>query len=311
MTSDELQLLRERKWADRVPPELTPASFGIFVEEAGLVPLAPIPGVPLPSLELLIAGSRDPERSRADLLRLLEESVANPAQRQTTAPDGTARDQSQIRSRALASGDSPPELFELDCWPMRLYCTGELLPYIYAEIGDRLPETDFRRDFATGRLTQLAAEIYELLLQHPAPMSRSALQQALGRDRVSALAVDRGVLQLTASLRVLRVGREGVEPLWQAVTHAQPAMRHSADRISKLEAAGALISRFLFNALLESEEKIAEFFHPLFATSRTHSALLGLEAAHEVILDSLDGRPAFRLAHLELAEEIEPGQIPA
>ncbi|HUX66575.1 MAG TPA: hypothetical protein VMV31_03715 [Terriglobales bacterium] len=190
-------------------------------------------------------------------------------------------------------------VIELWLWPGILrYCAVELLDYIYVCVGDRHPRSDYQTQAAKGQLSWLAAETFELLLAADRPLSSLDVRERLGAERTSTLGVDRALVELAHTLKVLRVGRRagpGSDALWRPLVLALPDLPACLDRISHLEAAGALASQYLDVQVCETEDNLALFFAPLMPASRLRAALHGLEATRQVVLDSLDGRPAWRL----------------
>lgn len=218
-----------------------------------------------------------------------------------------------VRSLGLATlpmlGDGAAELLEEELaalqvvelwqWPGLLrYCDAEMVGYVYVCIGDRAPRQDYHVQANKGLLSWLAAETYELMLAAKGGLSNAELRERLGPERTSTLGMERALVELTRTLKVLRVGCRGglgSEALWQPLALALPEVPTWVDRVSQGEAAAALASQYLDLQICESEENLALFFAPLFSRAKLHAALLGLEAARQVSLDSLDGRPAWRL----------------
>ena len=190
-------------------------------------------------------------------------------------------------------------VIELWMWPGILrYCAVELLEYIYVCIGDRHPRSDFNTQAAKGQLSWLAAETFELLLAADRPLASFDIRERLGAERTSTLGVERALVELAQTLKLLRVGRRaglGSEALWRPLVLALPDVPSCLDRISQLEAAAALASQVLDVQVCETEENLALFLAPLLPATRLRAALHGLEASRQVVLDSLDGRPAWRL----------------
>lgn len=203
--------------------------------------------------------------------------------------------------------DAAPELLEgelaavhiaeLALWPGRhRYIPVELLGYVYVCVGDRHPRRDFQRQAGKRQLSWLAAEVYALMLETPAPMSSPQLRDRMGAERTSVLGIERALGELAATLKVLRVGRTPAgDNLWRPLVSVLPAVPAQVDTVSLVEAAGALVSQRLGFMICETEEGLAEFFSPLLSRARVRAALVGLEAGSELATDSLDGRPAFRL----------------
>ena len=278
MTSEELQQLRHAKWQALTGRGLTSERLLEFVQEAGFCPFTAHPGLHLPAIDTLAGAPIGASDAPARELTAGERSLHN-AQELL---------EYHIRHRHIV---------EVDLWrSFRLYVPRDLLGYLYVSVGDRKPEKDFRAQLNKGHLSSLPAEVYALLLEHQA-MTRSELREKLGPDRTSPMAIDRAVGELALTLKAVRVDQRDGEPCWNAVLHAFPEAPAMLQQVSKLEAAAALISKLLNLMIVETEDALAEFFTPIFPRSRTHSVLLGLEAGREVMVEHLDGRPAWRLVH--------------
>lgn len=278
MTSDELQQLRHAKWQALTGCGLTSERLLEFVQEAGFCPFAAHPGLHLPAI---------------DALSGVPLGAADAPARELTASERSLHNTRELLEYHIRHC----QIVEVDLWrSFRLYVPRDLLGYLYVSVGDRKPEKDFRSQLNKGVLSSLAAEVYVLLLDHQA-MTRTELREKLGPDRTSPLAIDRAVGELTLTLKAVRIGERNGDPLWDAVLHSFPEAPATLQHVSKLEAAAALISKLLNLVIVETEDAIAEFFTPIFPRSRTHSVLMGLEAGREVMIEHLDGRPAWRLVH--------------
>ncbi len=278
MTRDELRHIREKLLRNRVPQHLSGETLARFVEENGLAAFRPQghrrePA--FPALELLVSPAH------------AAEVAAEPGERG-----------SQVLHQLLEQQIETNRILELEIWPgERVYSSRELLPFLYATLGDRHPEKDFRQQVKSKRLSTLAGEAYEQLLRHKHGLSRSRLRELLGGERVSDFAVERAVAELSPTLKVLRVGAMDGEPLWQATAHALPEELQQAQSVSKLEAAAALISKYLDWQYVSEPEETATYFGPVLSRTRMAGAFKGLEAARELVAEPLEGRPAVRLAH--------------
>lgn len=278
MTSEELQQLRHAKWQAMTGRGLTSERLLEFVQEAGFCPFTAHAGLNLPTIDSLAgvpAGASDaPPRELTASERSLH----------------SAQELLEYHIRHL-------HVVEVDLWrSFRLYVPRDLFGYLYVSVGDRKPEKDFRTQLNKGMLSSLSAEVFVLLLEHHA-MTRTELREKLGPDRTSPLAIDRAINELALTLKVVRVGEKDGDPRWDAVLHAFPEALAMQQHVSKLEAAAALISKLLSLVIVETEEAIGDFFTPIFPRSRAHSVLMGLDAGREVMVEHLDGRPAWRLVH--------------
>ncbi|MGH9476934.1 MAG: hypothetical protein ACRD1C_11470 [Terriglobales bacterium] len=187
-------------------------------------------------------------------------------------------------------------LVELWLWPGLLrYCAADLLGYVYAAVGDRHPRQDYRQQIQRGQLSVLAGEVYEHLLAAYVPLTASQVRDELGAERTSALVVEKALRELAKTLKLLRCGHAQGEALWRPLVLALPAVPPWVDKVSLVQAAAALVSQYLDSNVCETEEGLAAFFAPLFSRSRIHDAIIGLEAQRAIVLDNIDGRPAWRL----------------
>jgi len=204
---------------------------------------------------------------------------------------------SEAAPELLESELAAVHVVELALWPgIHRYAPVELLHYVYVSVGDRRPRQDYKQQAGEGKLSWLAAEVFETMLAAAAPLTSSQLRDRLGAERTSTLGVERALHELSLTLKVLRVGHSADgRNAWRPLVELLPDVPASTSSISLVQAAAALISHWLGVMICDTEEAIAEFFSPLFSRSRVHAALSGLEAGREVALDSLDGRHAYRL----------------
>ncbi|MGH9482374.1 MAG: hypothetical protein ACRD1L_09810 [Terriglobales bacterium] len=187
---------------------------------------------------------------------------------------------------------------ELAVWPGEFrYCAAELLGYLYVCVGDRNPLEDYKRQAAQRQLSWLASEAFAELLASEGALTAGDLRARMGPGRISILALERSLLELARTLKVLRTGRAPTDgaPLWQPLARALPEIPGWVNQVSHNEAAAALLTQRLDLQVCESEEKLEEYFSPLLSRVKIRAALSGLEANREVTPDSLDGRSAWRL----------------
>ncbi|MGH9486795.1 MAG: hypothetical protein ACRD04_04310 [Terriglobales bacterium] len=211
-----------------------------------------------------------------------------------TLPDFGAWDDQAVL--LLESELAALHIIELWIWPgMLRYCAADLLGYLYVAVGDRHPRKDYLQQQERQQLSMLAAEVFEQLLAAPAPLTNTQLRQRLGPDRTSAFTVDRALRELARTLKILRCGHAQSEPLWRPLVLALPAVPPWVDKVSQLQAAAALVTQYLDTQVCETEESLAQFFAPLFSSTRIHDAIAGLESNRQVAVDNIDGRPAWRM----------------
>jgi len=195
---------------------------------------------------------------------------------------------------ALAAG----EAFEINLWPHELRIVPrELIQYFFNAVGDRHPKQDFRRQADAGKLSPLAAAVFEEMLRSPrTPVSAEILRDRLGAERTSVLGIERSLAELAKTLKVSRVGRASSgERLFQPTVALVPAIASSTSQLSHGEAAAALITVRLRLTVCDTEEGLADFLAPIFTRAKIHEALTALDAARRLAQATLDGRKAFRL----------------
>ena len=249
MTSDELQTMRQARWAELRPGAVSAADLRQWVRRVGF-------------LDAPEAAAWSPVG-----LELLEQELAG------------------------------AQIVELTQWPgQHRYGSGDLLRYVYAAVGDRHPRTDYRRQAQQRKLSWVAAEVFDLLLQSETPGTSSQLRDRLGAERTSSLTIEAALRELSSTLKVLRVGRtqEG-ETCWRPLLQVAPEVPREASGLSLVESAAALASQWLDVNVCATEDEMAAYFAPLFSRSRMHTALSGLEAMRHIELDAIDGRPAYRV----------------
>lgn len=241
------------------------------------------------------------ERARAERWRELTLTAADEA-------PGLAREAGLVRSTewehwqadGLARAEAAVEagtVVELALWPEGLrYTVPEWLELIYVLAGDRHPASDSKREAERGRLSWLAAEVYQLLAQSgAAALGASELRELIGTARTSILAVERALAELARGLKALRVGRRGGENVWQATVAVYPKLAKEMDLVGAVEAAAGLITLRLERQVCDTEAGLAEYFRPVISQARVHAALQGLATAGAVADEAIEGRPGWRM----------------
>lgn len=188
-------------------------------------------------------------------------------------------------------------VIELWQWPgIQRYCARERLEAVYTCVGDSNPAEDYKRQAAERQLSWLASEVFRLLLAHDVPRTAAELRGDIGAERTSVLAVERALHELARTLKVLRVGRgETGGPLWRPLLQVAPEVAAPNPR-SQVDAVAELLGHYLNARVVETEETLVGVFAPLAGRARVHDAIIGLHTARQLELDSLDGRPAYRLS---------------
>ncbi|HZT72961.1 MAG TPA: hypothetical protein VE996_04865 [Terriglobales bacterium] len=259
MTSAELRLARQERWAGWLKGEASAAGLRTLIENAGWLPAAANPEA-WPSLEAWQTAS--------------------------TVAAATARGW-------LAQLAGEREIAEVRLWPSGPYfVTGEMLADVCAWRGDRNPARDYRQDVAKGRLSPLAGEIYSILERGAQTPQR--LRDELGAQRTSLPAVSRALNELAGTLRAVRIAFDEDEPVWQALHLAYPKATRTGLQRSRRSAAATMVAHYLQVAIVAEAGEIAQFLSPVMNRTATETALHALATARQIEADSLDGRPAFR-----------------
>lgn len=199
----------------------------------------------------------------------------------------------------LADGQA----FELGLWPAPVYMNRDLLPAIFAWIGPRTHEPALRD-------SQLSAEILSRLAVNGA-LTTTELRQRLGVARTSQAAIEQAALELTRSLRVLRVGRTAAgEARWQASRSFWPELEAGARDYSRTSSLSNLLLPILEQWRLSTEAELEHLLQPFAPIHALRSTLAGLEIARRIRSASLAGIPAWEWVEINDADGLKPGDEP-
>ena len=161
-------------------------------------------------------------------------------------------------------------------------------PFVFTLRGDkgwkRPPETS-----GAVKVTPLALRVYELLAEKGAMTVADIVSEA-GRE-VTDSAISRSLNELWSLLRVIPVLQQGEgETLWELTTARFSKAVKAGANAGQPTALSALISLYLGQVYIGSEEEIATFLSPLTARSRVREVLHGLVAGRQLNEAVLEGK---------------------
>jgi len=191
--------------------------------------------------------------------------------------DPRAKDATDLMVRALrdkAAYEAP--LFDEN---NAFLLSASVFPYFYALVGERNPKQAPRATTRSG-YSQLACDAFELIRRR-GPISKSKLGEMLGGG-LSVAALDRGLAELWAKLRITRVDytlEEG--SVWDELSRwAGEAVREGVG-VSVPAALSALLSKYLDCVIAADPGEVESFFSYFVSRSRVKDAIKALLSARE------------------------------
>ncbi len=217
---------------------------------------------------------------------LVEATLGESREAPTLAEMGTAR---TLVARLVGEGSAIPlNLLGGAGDAPDFVVSAAAFPFVFTLRGDkgwkRPPET-------TGavKVTPLALRVYELLTERGA-LPVAELVSEIGRE-VNESAVSRALSELWQLLRVLPVWQQGEgETRWELTTARFLKAVKAGANAGQPTALSALVSLYLHQALVATEEEIAGFLSPLTARSRVREVLHGLSAGRQITEGVLHGK---------------------
>ena len=165
-------------------------------------------------------------------------------------------------------------------------CSAAVFPYIFTLRGDKA----WKQPPATSgavKVSPLALNTYTLLGEK-GPISAYDLVTQLGKE-VTEAAVLRSLTELWAHLRVLPIQQQDGKPtLWEVTSSRFTKQIKAGANAGQPTALSALISLYLGQALLATEDEIETFLSPLAARSRIRDvvhALLGARQLQTIVIE--------------------------
>jgi 23S rRNA pseudouridine2605 synthase len=294
-SADQLAAARVSHWHHNADPILTLNMLRDWLNTSGLVLYAPRPAqlpAPAPSFVEATLGIANPapaladtDQSRSLLSRLILDGGAIPL---------------NLLGNPTGIGTETPDFI----------VSPLAFPYIFTLRGDKAWKQPPTTSGAT-RVSPLALNAYTLLAEQAkeatpaAGLSVSALATQLGKE-VTETAVLRALTELWQHLRVLPVPQPGGAPtLWELTTTRFTKQIKAGANAGQPTALSALISLYLGQAIVASEEEIETFLSPIAARSRIRDVIHALLSARQLETVAIDGRtvlhvtgelPAFAVA---------------
>jgi 23S rRNA pseudouridine2605 synthase len=280
-TADQLAAARVSHWRHNADPILTINMLRDWLNTSGLVLFTPraaqLPA-PAPSFVEATLGAAnaaptlaDTEPSRSLLSRLTLDGGAIPL---------------NLLGNPTGIGTETPDFI----------VSPLAFPYIFTLRGDKAWKQPPTTTGAT-KVSPLALNTYILLAEQAkdsglsaAGLSASALATQLGKE-VTETAVLRALTELWQHLRVLPVPQPDAAPtLWELTTTRFTKQIKAGANAGQPTALSALISLYLGQAIVASEEEIETFLSPIAARSRIRDVIHALLSARQLETVAVEGR---------------------
>ena len=277
-TADQLAAARLAHWHHNADPILTINMVRDWLNTSGLVLFTPraaqLPA-PAPSFVEAILGIANAtpdlaatESSRSLLARLILDGGAIPL---------------NLLGNPTNTGTEVPDFI----------VSPLVFPYIFTLRGDKAwkqpPTTS-----GAGKVSPLALNTYTLLADraadHATGLSSYDLATQLGKE-VTETAVLRALTELWQHLRVIPVPQpDGAATLWELTTARFTKQIKAGANAGQPTALSALISLYLSQAIVASEEEIETFLSPVAARSRIRDVIHALLSARQLETLAVEGR---------------------
>ena len=283
-TADQLAAARFSHWRHNAEPILTVNMLRDWLNSCGLVLFTPratqIPA-PAPTFVEVILGAPTPaptpaetEQPRTLLSRLILDSGAIPL---------------NLLGSPTGAGTETPDFL----------VSPLAFSYIFTLRGDKAWKQPPVTTGAT-KVTPLALNTYTLLAErakdHPAGISAYDLATQLGKE-VTEAAVLRALTELWQRLRVLPVPQsDGAPTLWELTTTRFTKHIKAGANAGQPTALSALISLYLRQAIVASEDEIETFLSPIASRSRIRDVIHALLSARQLETLAIEGRTVLHIA---------------
>jgi hypothetical protein len=282
-TAAQLADTRLKQWHQQGEALLTIENLRAWINAAGLVVFAPRPQIasPAPSLVEAVLGAATPNptleqtsEARSLLARLVAEGLAVPLN--LLGPGaGTVH--------ASAPGDTPD-----------FVASTAVFSYVFTLRGDKA----WKQPPATSgalKVSNLAHAIHEAL-SRGGPLSAYDLSTEVGKE-VTEAAVLRSLAELWAHLRVLPLLQpDGRPTLWELTSARFTKQIKAGANAGQPSALSALISLYLGQAVVASEDEIESFLSPLAPRSRIRDVIHALLSARQLDTVAVEGRTMLHVA---------------
>jgi hypothetical protein len=294
----QLAETRLRQWHQQGEALLTMENLRSWTNAAGLVLFVPRSQIvaPAPSLVEAVLGGptatptiEQTAEARSLLARLVGEGLAVPLNL-LGAGTGTVH--------AGAPGDTPD-----------FVASTAVFSYVFTLRGDKAwkqpPVTS-----GAFKVSPLALATYEALARR-GPLTAYDLSTEVGKE-VTEAAVLRALAELWTHLRVLPLAQpDGAATLWELTSARFTKQIKAGANAGQPSALSALISLYLGQAVVASEDEIESFLAPLASRSRIRDVVHALLSARQLDTVAVEGRtmlyvagslPAFLTPEATLAE---------
>lgn len=278
-TADQLAAARLSHWHHNAEPILTINMLRDWLNTSGLVLFAPRAAqfpAPAPSFVEAVLGTAnatptlaDTEPARSLLARLIADGGAIPL---------------NLLGNPTGSGSETPD-----------YIVSPLaFPYIFTLRGDKAwkqpPTTN-----GAAKVSPLALNTYTILSER-ITMSAYDLATQLGKE-ITETAVLRALTELWQHLRVLPIPQpDGAATLWELTTTRFTKQIKAGANAGQPTSLSALISLYLGQAIVASEEDIETFLSPIAARSRIRDVVHALMSARQLETVAVEGRTVLHVA---------------
>ena len=275
-----LAAARSRQWHQQGEALLTIENARSFLNAAGLVLFAPRPQIaaPAPSFVEAVAGTgiKTPTpahtaEARNLLARLVAEGLAVPL------------NLLGVGSVIGQAGETPDFI-----------ASAQIFSYIFTLRGDK----GWKQPPASsgpGKLSNLAVAAHEALTRR-GPLSVSELTGELGKE-VTESAVLRALGELWSHLRVLPLPEpDGGATVWELASTRLNKQIKAGANAGLPTALSTLISLYLGQAMVASEDEVESFLSPLAPRSRIRDVIHALIAARQLDTVAIDGKTVLHIA---------------
>jgi len=288
-TADQLSAARLAHWHQDAQPILTINMLRDWLHASGLVlytPRAAQLPVPAPSLVEATLGAAnaapspaESEEARSLLTRLIADGAAVPL---------------YLLGNPTGAGSETPDFI----------VSTTAFAYIFTLRGDKAwkqpPATS-----GAGKVSPLALATYNLLAEK-VTLTAYDLVTLLGKE-VTEAAVLRALTELWQHLRVVPIPQpDGAPTQWELIATRFTKQIKAGANAGQPTALSALISLYLGQALVATEEEIEVFLSPLAARSRTRDVIHALVSARQLETMAIEGRTILHLAGEAPAFAAEP-----
>jgi len=278
-TAGQLAATRLAHWRHDAQPLLTLELLREWLNTSGLVLFTPraqqLP-TPAPSFAEAILGAVTPAPSLADLeqprillARLVAEGAAIPL---------------HLLGTPTGAGSETPDFL----------ASPAVLSFIFTLRGDKtwkLPPVTS----GAGKVSPLALATYNLIASK-GRLSAPELASELGNEVTEAAAL-RALTELWQHLRVFPVPQaDGTATLWELATTRYTKQIKSGANAGLPSALSALISLYLGQAILPTEDEIEVFLSPLASRSRIREVIRALIGARQLETVVIDGKSCLHVA---------------